>query len=303
LERGSEIFFGSKSAGGRVKHYRLIEGKDREAYLYVISNQPDRWSAAALDVTLNQMMGPIVKEMTAERRERNHRNTFEERGTRKREASPSIVRPTAAHEAVYQVLRRRRREPEEAPREASPDVYAVGRDLFPEEDEEEGDPEEESEEEEAEVVGTTHVPKAKPSRKGGEANPPPKYEATLNQDEIMHMVDKWELKQDVFEDFVTRPCCLHVLVQNRVQCLNVVSGKLTEPQKMGSAQRVFMVERQTPIANGAGVSKGPLPTSASAAGSPAVGFGRRLDHDARGWWGSVRNYGRWPTRRGHGKRA
>ena len=160
---------------------------------------------------------------------------------RKREASPSIVRPTAAHEAVYQVLRRRRREPEEAPREASPDVYAVGRDLFPEEDEEEGDPEEESEEEEAEVVGTTHVPKAKPSRKGGEANLPPKYEATLNQDEIMHMVDKWELKQDVFEDFVTRPCCLHVLVQNRVQCLNVVSGKLTEPQKMGSVQRVFMM--------------------------------------------------------------
>ena len=54
LDRGSEIFFGSKTAGDLVRQYRPIEGKDREVQLYVISNQPDRWSAAALDVTLNQ---------------------------------------------------------------------------------------------------------------------------------------------------------------------------------------------------------------------------------------------------------
>jgi hypothetical protein len=82
----------------------------------------------------------------------------------------------------------------------------------------------------------------------------------------MQMVDKWESKQGMFED-------IHILLQNRVKCLNVASGKLTEPRKAGSVKGVFMVERQTPATNGAGSSEGPLPSTAPAAASSAAGLG------------------------------
>ena len=62
-------------------------------HLYVIPNHPDdRWSAAALDVTLNQMMGPIVKEMkmaaslAAGQKERNRRETAEKGKPQERES-------------------------------------------------------------------------------------------------------------------------------------------------------------------------------------------------------------------------
>ena len=87
------------------------------------------------------------------------------------------------------------------------------------------------------------------------------------------MVDKWESKQDMFEDYVMRPCCLHILLQSRVQCLNVGSGKLMEPQKAGAVKRVFMVERQTLAADGSGSSEGPLLPGDPAAASSAAGLG------------------------------
>ena len=66
---------------------------------------------------------------------------------------------------------------------------------------------------------------------------------------------------------------IHILLQSRVKCLNVASGKLTEPRKAGSVKGVFMVERQTPATNGAGSSEGPLPSTAPAAASSAAGLG------------------------------
>ena len=92
------------------------------------------------------------------------------------------------------------------------------------------------------VAGSQGVP----SRRGME--PPPKqakFKATLNQDEILQLVQKWEEKQGMFEDYVTRPCSIHILMNNRVECLNVISGKLTEPEKRSPISGVFMVERVT----------------------------------------------------------
>ena len=208
LDRGSEIFFGSKSAGGLVKQYNLIEGKTRELFLYVIPNQADRWSAAELDVVLNQIMGPIVREMKdqwvaagdgsgrgdnhprapkTEQKERSrwkdgekaeptrkrvceepdrteirgrerHREGQESRSrrtSREREVSPSIVEPDERQKEMLKkaVDRhgwvRRRREAKPVPREETPDG-GVGRELFPEDDEEESESESEEEAEPAE---------------------------------------------------------------------------------------------------------------------------------------------------------
>ena len=85
LDKRSEIFFGSKSAGGLVKQYDFIPGKDRELLLYVIPNQAGRWSAAALDQVLNQIMGPIIREARSNHGEPSRgKNEKERRPSKKR---------------------------------------------------------------------------------------------------------------------------------------------------------------------------------------------------------------------------
>jgi hypothetical protein len=91
----------------------------------------------------------------------------------------------------------------------------------------------------------------------------------LNQEEILQLVQKWEEEQGMFDDYVTRPCCIHILLNNQVECLNVINGKLTVPEKKNPVSGVYMVEK-LPVTNGAGPSGGPVdPASASA--SSAVG--------------------------------
>ncbi len=43
----------------------------------------------------------------------------------------------------------------------------------------------------------------------------------LNIDEVQMMVEKWQKWQEAFSDYVTRPCCIHILLEDRVKCLNV----------------------------------------------------------------------------------
>ena len=77
------------------------------------------------------------------------------------------MRPTEKQQTAFRLIRRRRREQKEAPREASPDAHAVPEDSD-EDDDDGNDEDEESEEEEArevQVVGTKHVPKAPPATK------------------------------------------------------------------------------------------------------------------------------------------
>ena len=68
-----------------MKQYDFIPGKDRELLLYVIPNQAGRWSAAALDQVLNQIMGPIIREASTSHGEPSRgRNDFERQPSKKR---------------------------------------------------------------------------------------------------------------------------------------------------------------------------------------------------------------------------
>jgi hypothetical protein len=51
----------------------------------------------------------------------------------------------------------------------------------------------------------------------------------LNNDDIQVMVEKWQKWQGAFSDYALKPCCIHIILEDRVKCLNVWSGKLEEP--------------------------------------------------------------------------
>ena len=55
---------------------------------------------------------------------------------------------------------------------------------------------------------------------------------TLGDEETQAVVEKWKGHQEVFMDYVIRPCCLHVLSEDRVTSLNVWSGRLAVKQAL-----------------------------------------------------------------------
>ena len=393
LDKRSGIFFGSKSSGGLVKQYDFISGEDHELLLYVIPNQAGRWSAAALDQVLNQIMGPIIREASSSHGEPNRgRNDFERQPSKKRvheepdrgllkvrqreekdsksrrnvrseEVSPSIMEPTQRQKGWV----RRRRASRPPPPDESSDG-AVGKELFPETDDEETEGFKTGEEDdEPAVIGTKRVPKAEPpeapktrqtvdrvvprgsvrdgmisaspaapaavrprsgsaaaaaaevpqvprgpgekkksfshsdgaavsaaaeprsgslrrggvgaagafsagsqgsvSRRGAEPPEQAKFKPTLNQDEILQLVQKWEDRQGMFDEYVTRPCCIHILLSNQVECLNVITGKLMMPEKKNPVSEVYMVVKT----NGAGPSDGPMEPAAASSSTSAAG--------------------------------
>ena len=44
------------------------------------------------------------------------------------------------------------------------------------------------------------------------------------------MVEKWQDKQVLFEDYETKPRCMCILWEHHVMCLNVWTGKLEDPE-------------------------------------------------------------------------
>ena len=66
-------------------------------------------------------------------------------------------------------------------------------------------------------------------------------EAILGDEETKAMVEKWKGHQEVFMDYVLRPCCLHVLYEDRVMSLNVWSGRLDNPVKKKAVKQAFVV--------------------------------------------------------------
>jgi hypothetical protein len=62
LDRGSEIFFGSKSSGSIIVRYDTVEGCEDELVLNVERNKTGHWSRGALEGVLNQIVGPIARD-------------------------------------------------------------------------------------------------------------------------------------------------------------------------------------------------------------------------------------------------
>ncbi len=63
----------------------------------------------------------------------------------------------------------------------------------------------------------------------------------LNNDEVQKMVGKWHKKQDAFSDYATKPCCIHIIWEDRVKCLNAWSSKMEMPVTRKAAKQVLVV--------------------------------------------------------------
>jgi hypothetical protein len=63
----------------------------------------------------------------------------------------------------------------------------------------------------------------------------------LHNDDIQVMVEKWQKWQGAFSDYVLKPCCIHIILEDRVKCLNVWSGSVEEPVNKKLMKQTFVV--------------------------------------------------------------
>ena len=67
LDRGSEIFFGSRHSGGLITTYSLVEDSIRQIVdlklVLVVEATGEKWSAEMLMEAMRKMLGPIDKDM------------------------------------------------------------------------------------------------------------------------------------------------------------------------------------------------------------------------------------------------
>ena len=63
----------------------------------------------------------------------------------------------------------------------------------------------------------------------------------LNNDDIQVMVEKWQKWQGAFSDYVLKPCCIHIILEDRVKCLNVWSSSVEEPVNKKLVKQTLVV--------------------------------------------------------------
>ncbi len=62
----------------------------------------------------------------------------------------------------------------------------------------------------------------------------------LNNDDIQVMVEKWQKWQGAFSDYVLQPFCVHIILEDRVRCLNVWRGSMEEPVNKKLVKQTFV---------------------------------------------------------------
>ena len=62
------------------------------------------------------------------------------------------------------------------------------------------------------------------------------------------LIDKWVDKQDLFEEYVVKPACIHVLVNNHVKRINVWTGAFKDPAPIVKTEvnACFVVKAASP---------------------------------------------------------
>ena len=52
----------------------------------------------------------------------------------------------------------------------------------------------------------------------------------LTPEGVPAVIKQWRKKQDMFDDYKVKPLSIHVLLQNRVWCLNLTTEEISEPE-------------------------------------------------------------------------
>ena len=62
-----------------------------------------------------------------------------------------------------------------------------------------------------------------------------------NNDDVQVMVEKWQKWQGAFSDYVVKPCCIHVILEDRVKRLNAWSRGVEELVNKKAVKQIFVV--------------------------------------------------------------